>query len=314
VVRHRQIIAPPYAAPGVDAGAVKQQTGFHVKWGPTHLNDIPAYIRNGYKRTNEMVQVQFEFPDRLEQALANICCYSMTIAIGLLFFPKYILGAMGVIVVGHLLWFCGWNWLPEERYWRRTGTAAVILGVLMAGLGVLLSWSISQFVLWEATCLVMSVVMGIDGCGSSAVYKTTAWHWLTNGNYESLFDPVIDPERCTNCMQCVLVCPKNVFAAKRTIPLKAVAVHPESCIDCLACIKQCPETALFNRSGAYKGDVKSVPSLDLIMTRDWSHLRGEDRWLDHPTTIRNGLPVLDFKPGPDQFAMEREHATSAFSQ
>ncbi len=292
VVRHRQIVAPPYAAPGVDVQVVKRETGFHIKWGPTHLNDIPAYIKNGYKRTNEMIQVQFGFRDRLEQAVANICCYCMTIAIGLLFFPRYILGVMGLVAITYLVWFCGWEWLPEERHWRRTATVAVILLTTVMGLGVLRSWSGGEYALWATTTLGVLVLVGIDGCGSSAVYKTTARHWLTHGDYESLFDPVIDPTRCTNCMHCILVCPRNVFAANRAHPFKVVVVNPEECIDCLACVKQCYDDAFFNRSGMYKGDVKSVPNLDEIMTRDWSHLKEEDRWIHHPTVIRNGLPLL----------------------
>ena len=165
--------------------------------------------------------------------------------------------------------------------------------LVVAGVGILRAWSGWQFLLWEVTTVLLVTVMGIDGCGSSAVYKTTATHWLTEGNYDSLFDPVIDPERCTNCMQCVLVCPMSVFAAKRSGEYKVVAVHPENCIDCMACVKQCYDDAFFNRSGQVKGDVKSVPNLFGIMTRDWSHLKDEDRWLNHPTTLRNGLPVVD---------------------
>jgi NAD-dependent dihydropyrimidine dehydrogenase PreA subunit len=314
IVRHRQIIAPPYAAPGVDIRAVKRETGFHIKWGPTHLDDIPAYIKHGYKRSNDMVQVQFGFRDRLEQALANTCTYSLTIAIGLLFIPKFILGLIALIAIGHLLWFCGWNWLPEERYWRRTATVAAIMMLLVASFGNLRGWSASQFAIWLVTTLILVVVMGIDGCGSSAVYKTTALHWITKGNYDSLFDPVIDPERCTNCMQCVLVCPMNVFAAKRTGDYKVVAVHPDNCIDCMACVKQCDDDAFFNRSAEFKGDVKSVPNLAEIMTRDWSHLKDEDRWLNHPTTLRNGLPVLDVSGnGKAEQTAEQTHGSVAFS-
>ncbi len=292
LVRHRQIIAPPYAAPGIDVPYIKRETGFHLKWGPTHLNDIPAYIKNNYRRTNEMAQVQFGFRDRLEQALANISNYCMTIAIGLFLVPRFILGAMALIVIGHLLWFCGWKLFPEERHWHRTVMFAATQILLIVAFGAIRHWHPGIFLLWGSTAVLLSVVMGIDGCGSSAVYKTTAAHWLTHGDYDSLFDPVIDPEKCTNCMQCILVCPKNVFAAKRSGDYKVVAVHPDNCIDCLACVKQCNDDAFFNRSGQFKGDVKSIPDLARIMTRDWSHLTAEDRWLNHPTTLRNGLPVL----------------------
>jgi NAD-dependent dihydropyrimidine dehydrogenase PreA subunit len=93
-------------------------------------------------------------------------------------------------------------------------------------------------------------------------------------------------------MNCVLVCPKNVFAARRNGVKRVVSVHPRECIDCLACVKQCYDDAFFNRSGQYKGDVKSIPNLHDIMTRDWSHLKSEDRWLNHPVKVCSGLPVL----------------------
>ena len=307
IVRHRQIIAPPYAAPGVDIRAVKENTGFHLKWGPTHLDDIPAYIKNGYKRTNDMLQVKFGMKDRLEQALANTMNYCLTIAIGLWLFPRYILGVMAMIAVYHLVWFLAWDWLPAEEKWRRSGTLAVLYGILFAVAGVSMHWSLAQSLLWQVTSVLLVVLMGIDGCGSSAVYKTTAKHWLTEGDYQSLFDPVIDPSRCTNCMQCVMVCPKNVFAAKRTAPMSVVAVNPDNCIDCMACVKQCHDDAFFNRSGAYKGDVKSVPNLAEIMTRDWSHLKGEDEWLHSPVELRNGLQVIAFQDEQNAYMRRVDH-------
>lgn len=47
LVQHRRIIAPVYAAPGIDIRAIKRETGFNVQWGPTHLDDLPRYIEKG---------------------------------------------------------------------------------------------------------------------------------------------------------------------------------------------------------------------------------------------------------------------------
>jgi hypothetical protein len=33
VVKHRKLISPPYAAPGVDLRWINSQTGFSLKWG-----------------------------------------------------------------------------------------------------------------------------------------------------------------------------------------------------------------------------------------------------------------------------------------
>jgi NAD-dependent dihydropyrimidine dehydrogenase PreA subunit len=292
IVRHRQIITPPYAAPGIDVPTVFRETGFHLKWGPAHLDDLRRYIEGGYKRTHEMIKVHFGLRDRIEQALANSCCYSMTIAVAALLWPRYIFTVMGMILVSHLYAFACWNVLPDEHRWRHTLTLALTLSAPLVAFGWWRQWKAGDVLFWEASLLGVVLLMALDACGSTPLYKTTISHWLRNGNYESLFDPVIDPERCTNCMNCVLVCPMNVFAANRGSVKKVVAVHPQDCIDCMACVKQCYDDAFFNRSGQCKGDVKSIPNLVQIMTRDWSHLRSEDRWLNHPVVIRNGLPVL----------------------
>jgi hypothetical protein len=105
IVRHRRIIAPVYAAPGIDVRAVKRETGFNIHWGPTHQNDLPDYIARGFKRTAKMYGVQFGFRDRLEQAVANAVAYAMTMAVGLLFWPAFVGRVIGLILVTYLLGF-----------------------------------------------------------------------------------------------------------------------------------------------------------------------------------------------------------------
>ena len=293
LVRHRRIIAPPYAAPGVDVRAVKRETGFSITWGPTHLNDIPRYVANGFKRSNDMVQVQFGLQDRLEQAISTATAYTMTIAVGLIVWPRFILGAIALIWIVYVVGFSVWTLLPEERRWRRTGILAAGFTAALLGVAIWQGWSAGVVVLSESTLLAVVALMAMDACGSTPLYKSTVSHWIQHGDYESHFDPVIDPSLCTNCMACVLVCPKDVFASRRDGVRRVVSVHPDHCIECLACVKQCDDEAIFNRSGEYKDDVKSIPNLRWLMLRDWSHLREEDRWIDHPVTIRGGLPVLD---------------------
>jgi NAD-dependent dihydropyrimidine dehydrogenase PreA subunit len=181
--------------------------------------------------------------------------------------------------------------LSEVR-WRRTGIQLGILVGAQTVFGVLRGWSLEELLLWAVILSGVVVLMSLDACGSTPLHKTSIKHWLTHGDYRSLFSPVIDPALCINCMQCVLVCPTYVFAARREIVKTVVAVRPNECEECLACVKQCPTDAIFNRSGQYKGDVKSVPRLDYLVTRDWSHLHGEDRWVGASTVVRNGLPVV----------------------
>jgi NAD-dependent dihydropyrimidine dehydrogenase PreA subunit len=239
-----------------------------------------------------MVQVQFGLWDRLEQALSTALAYCLTIAVGLFLWPGYVLQAMALIFLVHVVWFCFLPLFPEERRWSRTLTIAAAFSAVMTGYGIARGWMVGDYLLWQTTLAAIVVLIAMDGCGSSALHKTTISHWLQKGDYESLFQPVIDPALCTNCMACVLVCPRDVFAAKRSDPKKVVSTKPKDCIECMACVKQCHDDAILNRSGEYKGDVKSIPNLHHLMTRDWSYLRAEDRWIGHPTVLHNGLPVI----------------------
>jgi hypothetical protein len=66
VVDHRRLILPQLGAPGIQAHAVKQETGFAVDFGPVRAADLPAYLRAGRKATPAMRTVRFGWKDRLE--------------------------------------------------------------------------------------------------------------------------------------------------------------------------------------------------------------------------------------------------------
>lgn len=312
LVKHRRIVAPVYAAPGVDVQAVRRETGFQIHWGPTHLNDLPRYIANRFRRTEDMFKVKFGWQDRLEQALSTSLAYSLTIGIGLFFAPRFFLGAIAIIFAVYLFGFTFFPVLPEERGYRRTLTVAGVLSAVLWGLGLWQAWPLTQLLLWQGILLVVVLLMAMDGCGSSPLYKTTIRHWLKEGNYKSLFNPVIDPQLCINCMQCVIVCPKYVFAARRGAVKTVVAVEPDACEECLACVKQCPTDAIFNRSGEYKGDVKSIPNLQHLVRRDWSHLQDEDRWIGAATSFQRGIPVV-IEENIDLVAAARERLAAEAS-
>jgi NAD-dependent dihydropyrimidine dehydrogenase PreA subunit len=293
VVKHRRVILPPYGAPGVDVHAVKEATGFRVVWGPTHLRDLPRYIANGYKRTNDMVLVQFGFLDRMEQALSTALAYTFTIGILAIFWPGFIIRLVGLIFLTYIVGFAlSEDLLPSERMYRKTAIVAALLVGGLVGVGLYQGWSTQTIVLWGAVEFGVVLFMAMDGCGSSALYKTTIKHWLTHGDYESLFEPIVDPEACTNCMACVIVCPRSVYAGQKGRDTKVVSVAPSACIECQACVKQCADEAIYNRSGLYKGDVKTIPNINHLMTRSWNHIEGELRWIGAKTELKNGLPFV----------------------
>ena len=63
-VGHKQIILPQLGAPGVDAHAVQQQTGFRVFFGPVRAEDLPAYLAAAREATPAMRRVRFTLADR----------------------------------------------------------------------------------------------------------------------------------------------------------------------------------------------------------------------------------------------------------
>jgi ubiquinone/menaquinone biosynthesis C-methylase UbiE len=68
LVRHRRLILPQLCANGVEGRRVEEATGWHVLWGPTRADDIPAYLARGRRKTDSMRLVAFPLMDRLEMS------------------------------------------------------------------------------------------------------------------------------------------------------------------------------------------------------------------------------------------------------
>lgn len=53
--------------------------------------------------------------------------------------------------------------------------------------------------------------------------------------------PVIDKKKCTNCGDCVNICPVMVFGKKEN---EVVVLKPGECIECNACAVNCKNKAI----------------------------------------------------------------------
>lgn len=126
--------------------------------------------------------------------------------------------------------------------------------------------------------------------------------------------PVIDFDRCTDCMQCLNFCLFGVFGVDAG---KRVRVqNPTACkTQCPACSRVCPEAAIIfpkYRSGPISGDV--VRGLDVErenMKADLSSLLGGD--LYQVLRARTGTGVGRFSPQRDHaqaLAERRRHLTA----
>lgn len=65
IVSHKTLIAPQLGAVGVSAHKVKQQSGFSVVYGPVRAEDLPGFLDDGMKATEEMRHVAFPLKDRV---------------------------------------------------------------------------------------------------------------------------------------------------------------------------------------------------------------------------------------------------------
>lgn len=130
LVKHRNLLLPQLAAPGVAAHKVKKATGFRVKYGPVRAQDLPAYFDNGMKATEQSRRIRFSLRDRLILTPVELVgSWKPTLAVLLLIF----------LICG--LSKGGFNF---DLAWSRSSTAAVIyLGGLLMGAfvtPVLLPW------------------------------------------------------------------------------------------------------------------------------------------------------------------------------
>jgi len=67
--------------------------------------------------------------------------------------------------------------------------------------------------------------------GSSLKYKTGDWR---------AFRPVVDKEKCVNCLFCWIYCPDASIVRKE----KWIEVNHDYCKGCGICAKECPKDAI----------------------------------------------------------------------
>ena len=272
LVDHRTVILPQLAATGIEGRAIQHKAGWKVVWGPAYASAIPAFVRNRFKKTREMGAVAFEWPQRLEMAVAWAFPISL---FALLLFPFW---RDGVLPVIGLVWTLSMViFLAFPLYERRLRTEGKNIGFIFFDFGPralpLIFWGIFLAVLfgyalligglswasllrWSATSLVVVVLLSIDLMGSTPTYKS--------GLHEDrLLRIILDPHLCKGAGFCEQVCPVEVFEVD-DIRHMATLPRAHQCVQCGACIVQCPFDALCFQSPS--GDVvlpESVRSFKL---------------------------------------------------
>jgi hypothetical protein len=98
LVKHRTIIVPQLAGPGVAAYIVARETAFKVVYGPVRARDLPCFFENALKADRSMRTVTFPIMERLAVVPIELV-QSWKIALGALAYH-----AVHSAVYGRLLW------------------------------------------------------------------------------------------------------------------------------------------------------------------------------------------------------------------
>ena len=72
IVTHRDLILPQLGAPGVSAWKVTAASGFRIHYGPVYARDLPAFLKAGMKKNEEMSRIWFSIGERMAVAPVEI--------------------------------------------------------------------------------------------------------------------------------------------------------------------------------------------------------------------------------------------------
>ncbi|MFZ0890152.1 MAG: HgcAB-like fusion protein [Candidatus Binataceae bacterium] len=258
MVNHRRVILPQLAATGIETKVVEEKSGWRIVWGPVYAAAIPTFVRNGFKKTPEMREVSFPWPERLEMAVA------WAFPISLLALALIPLWGRGVVPLVGLVWalslviFLAFP-LYEHRLRTKGKSVGFVLfdfgeravpialwGLFMVALaaGTLLGGEFSWGLVlrWGLSSLVVILLLSLDLTGSTPLYKS--------GLHEDrLLRITLDAQRCKGAGFCEQVCPVSVFEVDHHQHM-ATLPGAARCVQCGACVVQCPFDALYLRSPA----------------------------------------------------------------
>lgn len=256
LVDHRNVILPQLAAPGVEAREIHRHSGWRVLWGPVHAKDIPAFLKNNFKKTPGMSEVKFPLAQRMELAIAWAFPISALGAVIVSFFwqaavPPLICLIWGLSFFIFLLFPFYSRWLASDG--KRTGFIffdfgkggfqIIVWGIFMAGLAIF-TISTDRFrwgmlVRWGIVSFIVILILSMDLKGSTPIYKS--------GLHEDVLLKIyLDKTKCRGAGFCKQVCPRSCFKVDRENHTASMP-RRERCVQCGACIVQCPFDALYFR-------------------------------------------------------------------
>lgn len=265
-VKHRNLILPQLAAPGVDRNLVEKETGWRCEFGPVYAKDIPEYVKNGFKKTDTMRRVTFKLKDRLDVGFGcTFMGYLLIVALLLIF-----------QLISNISWFLEFNFIAFPLFFLmytlypytpgQTGWQKVLSWEVLIAVGcivyLLIFWgSLSAYVVWLFVgAMILAMLIGLDFGGVAPITKTdfdplmaklgfSNWGSILqfeNTRIRLILGQVeirLDRQKCIGCAVCEDLCPVGVYKMDDERK-KSLMAHPSKCTACTACLVQCPTGAI----------------------------------------------------------------------
>jgi NAD-dependent dihydropyrimidine dehydrogenase PreA subunit len=255
---NRTLILPQLAASGINTRLVRKETGWRCKFGPVYAKDIPEYLTNGFKKTDDMRRVKWPLIDRLDVGIGVSFPIFLLILMILAIFLRAWLVEFVALGWGLLLLMYGlYPIVPGRAGWHKllfleALISAGLLGYVFLEAGQ--SWYILDL-FFMAMGLVL--IIGTDFGGVTPLYKSDLDPVLDKIGIGQI-GPVnfrgrarirrgklrLDEANCTACGICFDVCPRGVYDIERDGHKRIIMKYPGRCERCEACILQCPRKAI----------------------------------------------------------------------
>ena len=247
-VDHRRAILPQLAATGVERLLVKRRCGWNVHFGPVYADDLPRYLADGERKSDDMRCVHFRAAERSEMALAWGGPAALVSGFGAaLFEPAYSLPLAALALAMAFAVFFTYERLPEPR--RAVFTLLSVAAAL--GVAALAGAGVPGLATATVAAAVLAAILTFDYSGSTPIEGGS--HFA-----ERRYDIRLDLERCKGVYSCWEVCPEACFekpsigdgvdlelaGLDRRGRAPILLAHDERCVRCGACIVQCPLDAL----------------------------------------------------------------------
>ncbi len=283
-VKHRKLILPQLAAPGVDLKLVEKETGWGCEFGPVYAEAIPEYLKNGFKKTEAMKRVTFGLKDRLDVGFG--CTFIGYLIVGALFLILPLISDISYFLEFNLIcWplffliYTLYPYTPGQTGWQKIFSWDIFIGVgftayLLILWGSLSSYGIGLFV----GAMVGAMMIGLDLGGVAPITKTDFdplmaklgfSNWGSVLKFENtrirlilgIEEISLERPKCIGCGVCEDVCPLGVYGMDDK-QKKSVMKYPSTCTACTACVVQCPTGAISlnqNRGKKQWNPLRSLP-------------------------------------------------------